>query len=159
MDETNDHDKKINEEASGYVSEILQQAGSKPTSTPLSETKRNFVPLFIVLFFISVALTAWNLAGLASDYDVVTPQEELTYARFLIFTAIQEVNFYRDSAGALPTDLTFADSEDEDLAYSVNGSAFWIGYSGGDINLEYRDGDPLAPFASAFETVTGTTVR
>ena len=102
------------------------------------------IPLFFVLF-------GWNMLAAGSTPAVFSRAEREASLRFRIYLAAQGVKAFRDSAGYLPPDLPTIGIFEDRIAYVPDGTLYAIVGSEGGLQLTYRSGEDLQPYAAAYQ--------
>lgn len=115
--------------------------------------RHNHLPLLLGLLPIAIGLTVWNVVHLSAKPTVFSPAERVASMRFRIYLTERAVEAYRETHKALPPNLHVLNMEAKGLTY-VPGDTSWAIVGRVDsLTITYRHGDPLAPFASAYQTL------
>jgi len=106
---------------------------------------------FLVALPLFLGLTAWNLVRATQTPEVFSADERESAVRFRMYLAAQAVEAYRDSLGRWPADLGTVGFADARFVYQAGERDFEISDTSASVPLTYRRGDPMRPFAGAYQ--------
>jgi hypothetical protein len=117
------------------------------------KTKKNHLPLLLALLPVAIGLTIWNVVHVGAKPAIFSPAERVASMKFRIYLTERAIEGYRDTHKALPPNLHILGMEAKGLTY-VPGDTSWAIVGRVDsLTITYRHGDPLAPYAAAFQTL------
>lgn len=133
-----------------FIAEIMRRDAEQAQRPAPEVTRRSWAPKLLMVFGpLFVILTVWNIARIANEPEIFSAEEELADARFTIYLAAQEIDTYRDSSGAWPSNLDLLGLAEDNLQYVLLDDDYRLTYELDDIYATYRSGEDLSPFAEA----------
>lgn len=134
-----------------YIDEIMQRDAEQAKRQPPEVARRSWAPKALLGFGpLFVILTAWNIARLANEPVVFSTDEEQADARFTIYLAAQEIDMYRDTAGAWPSNLELLGLDGDNLHYVQLDDGYRLTFELDNIYATYRSGEDLTSFAEGY---------
>ncbi|HEX4633979.1 MAG TPA: hypothetical protein VH163_09110 [Gemmatimonadales bacterium] len=115
--------------------------------------RKSTLPLLLGLTPVLLGLTAWNVFTAGPPKSTLTAADEAASTRFRIYIAAQAIEAYRASHGAYPANLTQVGVDWQGLHYAVADTTWSIVVRLDSLTVTYRHGDPLAPFATAYQAL------
>jgi hypothetical protein len=106
----------------------------------------------ILLFLLLVlgVIIAWNGYSFARSEEVAPEMAEASLkASIYLVTLAVDAEF--EETGVYPPDLETIDVEEEEVTYSPNETGYILVATDGELTYEYRSGDDLDPYRTAFE--------
>lgn len=144
--------------AADLVKSIVQQKVDdakqrKADAEKARRKKKNLTPLLLGLTPVLLGLTAWNVFQTGAPASRLTPADQDASTRFRIYLAAEAIEAYRSAHGVYPADLTQVGANWEGLHYAVADTMWSIVAQLTNGSVTYRRGDPLTPFASAYQSL------
>jgi len=107
-------------------------------------------PSLLVLLVMVLGLLVYLNAGESSDAAPVSTSSSL---RETIFVTAMALNAEFEETGTFPADLEVIGMDEKELLYTPESDGYSLVAEDEGIRVEYRFGDDLEPFRSAFEAL------
>jgi len=158
MTERRDHKFSRPDLAAQMVSDILKErvasVREEKAARARSQRKRGsparhlawLLPLFL-------GLTGWNVWRSGRPPEVLSDAQLTASRRLSVYLAVEGIQEYQRTHGALPPTLEIAGITTPGLAYTTAESSFTVSDTTGSTALIYRSGQDLSMFAAAFHTL------
>ncbi|HEX4562094.1 MAG TPA: hypothetical protein VH113_09720 [Gemmatimonadales bacterium] len=117
------------------------------------QKRKSTLPLLLGLTPVLLGLTAWNVFTAGPPKSTLTAADQTASTRFRIYIAAQAIEAYRASHGTYPANLTQVGVDWQGLHYAVADTTWSIVARLDSLTVTYRHGDPLAPFATAYQSL------
>ena len=141
--------------AAQFVADIVKQrvedARERKLEAVRERERHHRRPWLLVLIPLFLGLSTWNMLAAGSRPVVFSRAEREASLRFRIYLAAQGITAFRDSAGYLPPDLRTVGISADQISYAPSGTVYAIVGSEGDLQLTYRSGEDLQPYAAAYQ--------
>jgi len=106
---------------------------------------------FLVALPMLLGLTVWNAVRAQRAPEVFTAEERESTIRLRMYLAVEAVESYHRENGRWPADLRTIGMGDVGFLYVRQDSVYAISDTSAAVPLTYRRGDPLRPFAEAYQ--------
>ncbi|HKV69608.1 MAG TPA: hypothetical protein VJN62_00055 [Gemmatimonadales bacterium] len=115
--------------------------------------RKHTLPLLLGLTPVFLGLTAWNVLSAGPPKPSFTAADQAASTRFRIYIAEEAIEAYRAAHGVYPANLTQVGVDWGGLHYAVADTMWSIVARLDSGTVTYRHGDPIAPFASAYQSL------
>lgn len=144
--------------AADLVKSIVQQKvddakQQKADAEKARKKRKSKVPLLLGLTPVLLGLTAWNVMSAGPPKPSFSTADQAASTRFRIYIAAQAIEAYRASHGTYPANLTQVGVDWQGLHYAVADTTWSIAARIDSATIVYRHGDPLTPFATAYQSL------
>jgi hypothetical protein len=144
--------------AADLVKNIIQQKVDDAKQAKVDADKalkkaKSRLPLLLALLPLLLGLTAWNVLSAGPPRSTLSTADQVASARFRIYIAAEAIEAYRGSHGTYPANLTQVGADWEGLHYVAADTTWSIVTRIDTTSITYRHGDPLAPYASAYQSL------
>jgi len=106
--------------------------------------------ILLVLLLALALLLAWNSYSYRRA-ETISPEMADASLKGSIYLTVLALEAEFEDTGAYPSDLESIDVAEDEVTYFPTGNGYRLVAADGDLSFEFRSGDDLGPYRTAFE--------